>query len=552
MSILQKKVLINMEQLAKNQIHSAVITGYTSEGAGVCRIGGRAVFVPGALEGEKCRVRILKVTGSAVYGRLEELISASPERIEPDCPVYGRCGGCGLLHMSYNEEKRFKLARVNDAILRIGGLDLHIDEIIAAEGRQSYRNKTIYNVSAGPVSGFFRRRTHEVIAIDRCGIQPACFDRAAAAVRSWMARENIPAYDEKTGRGCVRHIFTRCGFASGELQLTLVIAYPLRKHEKSLIEAVTAACPELKSLVLCLNKTQGNTVLRGEFRTVWGKDTISDRLCGLEFELSPLSFYQINPVQAEKLYMRALEYASPDGLGTVLDLYCGAGTISLCLARGAKHVIGAEIVPEAVENARRNAVRNGVDNVEFICGDAGQAAKQLEAAGIRPDAIVVDPPRKGLSPDVIEAAAAMSPERIVYVSCDPGTLARDMRLFAEKGWLPAAGTAVDMFPGTHHIETVCLLSKLQSKEHIEIEVKMDEMDLTSAESKATYDEIKAYVLEKHDLKVSSLYISQIKRKCGLAVGQNYNLSKKENAEVPQCPLEKESAIINALRYFQMI
>lgn len=448
-----------MEQLAKNQIHTAVITCYTSEGAGVCRIGGRAVFVPGALEGEECRVRILKVTGSAVYGKLEELISASTERIVPECAVYGKCGGCGLLHMSYDEEKRFKLARVNDAISRIGGLDFHIDEIIAAEGRSSYRNKTIYNVSAGPVSGFFRRRTHDVVAVERCGIQPGCFDRAAAAVRSWMVSEGISAYDEKTGQGCVRHIFTRFGFSSGELQLTLVIAHPLRKHEKTLIRAVTSACPELKSLVLCLNKTRGNTVLKGELRTIWGSDTISDRLCGLEFELSPFSFYQINPIQAEKLYMRALEYASPDGLGTVLDLYCGAGTISLCLARGAERVIGAEIVPDAVENARQNAVKNGVDNAEFICGDAGQAAKKLEAAGIKPDAIVVDPPRKGLSPDVIEAATAMAPERIVYVSCDPGTLARDMKLFAEKGWLPAKGTAVDMFPGTAHVETIVLLQR---------------------------------------------------------------------------------------------
>ncbi len=448
-----------MEQLAKNQIHTAAVTGYTSEGAGVCRIGGRAVFVPGALEGEECRVRIVKVTGSAVYGKLEELVSASPARVEPDCGVYGKCGGCGLLHMSYDEEKRFKLARVNDAISRIGGLDFYIDEIIAAEGRNSYRNKTIYNVASGPVSGFFRRRTHDVVAVEHCGIQPECFDRAAAAVRRWMSENNIPAYDEKTGRGCVRHIFTRCGFSSGELQLTLVIAHPLRKHEKSLIEAVTVACPELKSLVLCLNKTQGNTVLKGDLRTIWGRGTIHDRLCGLDFELSPFSFYQINPVQAEKLYMRALEYASPDGLGTVLDLYCGAGTISLCLARGAKRVIGAEIVPEAVENARQNAIKNGVANAEFICGDAGHAAQELEAAGIKPDAIVVDPPRKGLSPDVIEAAAAMAPERIVYISCDPGTLARDLKLFYEKGWRPVKGTAVDMFPGTAHVETVVLLSR---------------------------------------------------------------------------------------------
>lgn len=457
--LLNLRVPDNMEKLEKNQIHSAVITGYTSEGAGVCRIGGRAVFVPGALSGEDCRVRIVKVSSSAVYGKLEEVIAPSPERTAPDCPVYGKCGGCGLLHMSMEEEKRFKLARVNDAIEHIAGLDFRIDELIAADSRQAYRNKTIYNVAPGPVSGFFRRRTHSVVPIERCGIQPACFDRAAEAVRGWMRKYDIPAFDEASGRGCVRHIFTRFGFATGELQLTLVVAHPLRGHEKTLTEAVAAACPELKSLVVCLNKSHGNTVLQGTLKTIWGSSTISDRLCGLEFELSPFSFYQVNPAQAERLYMRALEFASPDGLGTVLDLYCGAGTISLCLARGAKRVIGAEIVPEAIENARQNAVRNGIENAEFICGDAGQAAQQLESSGIRPDAIVVDPPRKGLSPEVIEACSAMSPERIVYVSCDPGTLARDLKLFAERGWMPRSGAAVDMFPGTAHVETVVLLSR---------------------------------------------------------------------------------------------
>ncbi len=451
-----------MEKLEKNKIYTAAVTGYTSQGMGVCRIGGRAVFVPGTLSGEQCRVRILKATASAVYGKAEEILLPSPERRVPDCPVYGKCGGCALLHMSYDEELRLKLVRVNDAIERIGGLDFRVDEIIPANGRTAYRNKTIYNVADGPVSGFFRRRTHEVVAVDRCAIQPECSDRAAAAVREWMRAAGVSAYDEKTGLGCVRHIFTRYGFATGELQITLVTAQPLGKNEKSLICSVSAACPELGSLVLCLNKTRGNTVLAGELRTLWGSDTIRDRLCGLEFELSPFSFYQVNPVQAEKLYTRALEYASPDGLGTVLDLYCGAGTISLCLARGAKRVIGAEIVPEAVENARQNALKNGITNAEFICGDAGQAAVMLQARGIRPEAVVVDPPRKGLSAEVIDAAAAMRPERIVYVSCDPGALARDMRLLAEKGYLPSKGTAVDMFPGTNHIECVILMAKVQN------------------------------------------------------------------------------------------
>lgn len=450
-----------MDCLSKNQIHEAVITGYTSEGQGVCRISGRAVFIPGVLAGERCLVRILKVGSSAVYGKLEKLITASAERIDPDCPAFGKCGGCGLLHMSYEEEKRFKLSRVNDAFARIAGLDFRIEEIIGARTRCGYRNKTIFNVAPGPVYGFYRPRSHDVIPAYSCAVQPECANRAADAVMHWMRENDIPAYDEATGNGCVRHIFTRLGFASGEMQLTLVVAHPLRKHEKTLVSKLTESCPELKSIIVCLNKTSSNTVLTGETHTVWGSDVIRDSLCGLNFELSPFSFYQINPMQTEKLYNRALCYASPNGLGTVLDLYCGAGTISLCLARGAKYVIGAEIVPEAVDNARRNAQHNGISNVEFICGDAGEAAKSLEARGIRPDAIVVDPPRKGLSADVITSAAAMGPARIVYVSCDPGTLARDLRHFAELGYAPVQGCSVDMFPGTRHVETVVLLTRTE-------------------------------------------------------------------------------------------
>ena len=302
---------------------------------------------------------------------------------------------------------------------------------------------------------------------------------------------------------------------------------------------------------LHLSISRVNTVLAGDFHTLWGRDFIRDSLCGIVYELAPQAFYQINPPQAEKLYEKAVEYAAPEGR-TVLDMYCGAGTISLFLARSAKRVIGAEIIPEAVENARENAHRNGTENADFICADASEAAEKFLREGVRPEAIVVDPPRRGMEEAAVRALCGMTPERIVYVSCNPATLARDICVFNDCGYALRRAEAVDMFPRTAHVETVCLLSKLQSKEHIEIEVKMDELDLTSAESKATYDEIKAYVLEKHGLKVSSLYISQVKRKCGLDVGQNYNLSKKEDAKVPQCPPEKEAAIMDALKHFQMI
>jgi 23S rRNA (uracil1939-C5)-methyltransferase len=543
-----------MEALAKNQIHTSVVTGYSSEGYGVCRICSRAVFVPGVLMGEEVRVHIVKVTSSAVFGKAEEIVSPSPERQSVPCPVHGKCGGCTLLHMSYEEELRFKLARVNDVIARVGGLEFTVPEIVGAPSREGYRNKTIYNVAAGPVSGFFRQRSHDVIPVERCHIQPECSDRACAAVREWMAQFGVSAYDEKAHTGCVRHVFARYAFATGEMQVTLVVCdKPNKKALEALPERVLGACPELKSLVLCRNTTRGNTVLNGTLTTLWGKDTITDRLCGLEFELSPFSFYQINPVQAEKLYNRALEYAAPEGLGTVLDLYCGAGTISLCLARGAQRVIGAEIVADAVADARRNAERNGIKNAEFICADAGMAAQELARRGIRPDAIVVDPPRKGLSAEVIDAAVSMQPERIVYVSCDPATLARDMKIFAQKGYTPQKATAFDLFPATRHVETVVLLSKgeIDSKK-IRVEFSLEDLDTSGLQRGATYGQIKERVLEQTGLKVSSLYIAQVKQKCGIIERENYNKPKSEDARQPQCPLEKEAAIMDALKHFGMI
>ena len=323
-------------------------------------------------------------------------------------------------------------------------------------------------------------------------------------------------------------------------------------REEELVRRIRAACPETVGIVLNTNTRDTNVVLGDTYRTLWGEDALEDTLCGLTFRLSIPAFYQVNRAQAERLYGKAAELAGLTGRETVLDLYCGAGTITLCLAKHAQRVIGGEIVPEAIDNARENARRNGVANAEFFCGDAGEIAAHLASEDLRPDVVVVDPPRKGLGEEVIAAVAGMAPERVVYVSCDPATLARDVKRFSALGYAAARAVAVDMFPRTRHVETVVLLSKLNTKQHIEVELNLDELDLTAAESKATYDEIKAYVLEKYGLKVSSLYISQVKRKCGLEVGQNYNLSKKEDAKVPQCPPEKEAAIMEALRHFQMI
>ncbi|NCC68422.1 MAG: 23S rRNA (uracil(1939)-C(5))-methyltransferase RlmD [Clostridia bacterium] len=450
-----------MDELRKNQTYTAEITGYTSSGAGVARICGRAVFVDFAIFGELWEILIVKVSASAVYGKGIRLIRPSPERREPECPAFGKCGGCDLMHMSYDEELRLKLMQVNDAIRHVGGLDFEIGEILGAENIFRYRNKSIYNFAEDggrAVAGFFRERTHDVVPVGDCLIQTELSSRCSAALCEFMNDSGIPVYDEVSGKGLIRRLFTRSSLKYPNFVAVIVAAGGLGKHTATLVDALRKACPELNGIVLCINKTRGNTVLDGAFHTLWGSEFIVDELCGLKFEISPMSFFQINPKQAEKLYDRAVNYACPDG-GTVLDLYCGAGTISLCLARKAEKVYGAEIVEQAVENARINARENGIENAEFFLGDAGEAAEMFEKAGVKPDAVVVDPPRKGLSAQVIDSVAAMSPERVVYVSCDPGTLARDMKLFAEKGYVPKSGAAVDMFPRTAHVETIVGLYK---------------------------------------------------------------------------------------------
>ncbi len=448
-----------MKELKKNQLHTVDITGWSSDGAGVCRVCGRAVFVKGAIPGELWTIRILKVSNTAVYAKGEELLKASPERIEPDCSCFSKCGGCALRHVSYKAELDFKLERVNEAYARIGKLPLRAESIIGAENTIGYRNKAIYAISNTPCYGFFRPHSHDIIAVENCLIQHPASDRAAKAVCAFMTENNIPAYDEESGKGIVRHVFTRFGMRSGEMLITVVAAKGFGAKTNGLVEALRKACPEAVGIILNVNKSRGNTVLAGDFHTLWGCSTMHDTLCELDFELSPMSFYQINPAQTEKLYGKALEFASPDGKGLVLDLYCGAGTISLCLAKGADRVIGAEIVPEAVENAKANARRNGIDNVEFICADAGKAADELAKRGTRPDAVVLDPPRKGLSEEVIQAVCSMEPDRVVYVSCNVATQARDLALFEQLGYRAVKAVAVDLFPRTHHVETVVLLSK---------------------------------------------------------------------------------------------
>ena len=539
-------------ELAKNQEHTVTIEGYGEGGMGVARIDGRVVFVHGALRGEKCRVLILKTLKSVAFAKVLEVLEPSSERITPDCPYFPRCGGCTYRHIRYEEELRLKKQRVQDNLSRIGGSDVTVEEILGARDTLRYRNKAQYPVSKDGAVGFYRARTHEVIECEHCLLVKPVADAAAEALREYMQSCRVAGYDEKTGRGLVRHLYIRSNAAGESLVCVLVNGDKLPKEDR-LVTLLRDACQKCTGIVLGTNTKKGNVILGDRYRTLWGSDRLEDTLCGKTFRLSVPSFYQVNRVQAERLYAKAIEFAGLTGQETVLDLYCGAGTITLALSDHAKKVLGAEIVPEAIDDARENAARNGVKNAEFFCGDASDVAKKLARENLRPDVITVDPPRKGLAADVVESIAEMQPGRVVYVSCDSATMARDVKRLADLGYTAQRACAVDMFPRADHVETVVLLSKgeVDSKK-IRVEFSLEDMDMSEFQDGATYTQIKDYVLEHSGLKVSNLYISQIKRKCGIEVGKNYNLPKSEDSRQPLCPPEKEKAIREAFKYFGMI
>ena len=450
-----------MAELAKNQLYPAVITGYTAEGLGVARIHGQVVFVHGGVRGERCTVRILKVLKNIAYARVEEILERSPARREPDCPHYPACGGCDFRHISYAEELEAKRQRVEDALRRVGGAELPVEEILAAPTVDGYRNKAQFPVSPEGLAGFYRARSHQVIPALDCRLQAPQAGAVAGAVEAYLRAFSVPAYDERTGRGLLRHIYVRTS-REGRALVCLVVNGEALPHEKELVRRIRAACPDTVGVMLNVNTRDTNAVLGDAYRTLWGEDALTDELCGLTFRLSAPAFYQVNRDQAERLYGKAVEFAGLTGRETVLDLYCGAGTITLAMARYAGRVIGAEIVPEAIANARENARRNGMENAEFFCGDAGAIAKKLAEERLRPDVIVVDPPRKGLGEEVAPVIASMDPERIVYVSCDPGTLARDVKRFSEQGYRAVRAAAADLFPRTRHVETIVLLQRENS------------------------------------------------------------------------------------------
>lgn len=544
--------------LAKNQCYEMTCESFGQDAQGVCRQDGIAVFVPGLLPGERARVRIVKPEKRYAFGRIEELLEKSPNRAEPFCPIYKRCGGCVCQHMTYETSLAFKRRQVQDLLERVGGLSIEVPPVLGMAHPFGYRNKGAYpvaQVGGAPACGFFAPRSHDLVPLPQngCAIQGEDSAKATQAVLAWMRQNNVPAYDELTGRGLVRHIMTR-STTHGELMVVLVVTRADIPKAGQLIELLKAAVSGLCSICLSINSRRTNVILGTDIRVLWGKDTMEDTLCGLRFSVSPLSFFQVNPAQTEKLYGLALEYAGLTGSETVVDAYCGAGTISLLLAQKAKKVIGIEIVPEAIQNANENAVRNHIENAEFRVGATEDLLPRLIADGLRPDVIVLDPPRKGCDPAVLDAIIAAAPKRVVYVSCGAPTLARDAKLLAEGGYTAEKVQCVDMFCWTGAVETVMVLSKLSDAEHININLDMSELDVTPAEShtSATYDEIKAHVKEHTGLTVSTLNIAQVKRKCGIIERECYNKAKSDNAKQPQCPVDKEKAIEDALKHFQMI
>ena len=450
-----------MADIRKNTVHTLDITGYTAEGMGVARLEGRVVFIPRTIRGERWRVRLEKVNKNVAWGRGVELLAASPERVEPDCPLYGKCGGCQFRHMAYGEELRAKRQRIADALERVGHVSLDMPEVLGTEEPLRYRNKVQLPVCRGKQGlsvGYYRSRSHDVLDAPDCLLQPEAVTRLRGAFKRWMEEYEVSAYDEGTGEGLVRHLYVRTN-SRGESLVCVVANGERLPHSGALVDALRRTESGLGGVVLNVNTRDTNVILGEQYITLWGRDWLEEELCQLKFRLSVPSFFQINRMQTERLYGIALDFAQLTGKETVLDLYCGIGTISLALAQRAGRVIGAEIVPQAIEDAKENARRNHITNAEFFCGDAGAVAQKLANEGVRPQVICVDPPRKGLSPEVPAVLAGMAPERIVYVSCDPATLARDVNCFGRLGYRVVKGQGVDLFPGTAHVETVVGLQR---------------------------------------------------------------------------------------------
>ena len=546
--------------LQKNQILTLCIEQLSSDGSGVAHSpDGETVFVPGAAPGDEADVRIVKDCKRYAFGILDHLRTPSPDRIPVDCAVAGPCGGCSLRHLDYTAELRAKQENVTDAFRRIGGLDVPVLDICPSPEVDRYRNKVQFPVgldkNGNPCIGFYAGRTHRIVPCPDCKLQPGVLNDIGNALCRFFAENGIQPYNEETGRGLVRHIFLRRGAHSGQIMVCLVCTRLNFPHAEALCTRLREQFADIATILLNVNSKNTNVILGTETHTLYGPGYIEDTLCGVPVQLGPLSFYQVNTLAAERLYGIAAQYAqlTPDDL--LLDLYCGMGTIGLSMVDHCRELVGVEIVPEAIESAKANAARMG-DAVAakscFFCADAGQAATRLAAEGLHPDVVMLDPPRKGCDEATLSAVVRMAPRRVVYVSCNPATAARDAAWLEQNGYHAEKVQPVDLFPRTKHCEAVLLLTKLNVDRHVEVEVSMDELDVTAAESKATYDQIRDYVWEHHQLKVSNLYIAQVKEKCGIKKRENYNKPKSNYNRQPRCPSEKETAIRDALKFYKII
>ena len=558
--------------MKKDDVIEVKIEDMGVDGEGIGKADGITLFIKDAVIGDVVQAKIMKMKKSYGYARLLEVLTPSPYRVEPKCPVSRPCGGCQLQALSYDKQLEFKENKVRNNLKRIGGFtDIPMEPIAGMKEPYHYRNKAQFPIGRDKdgklTAGFYAARTHSLIPVDECYLGAKINEPILGKILQIMEQEHIEPYDEKTHTGLVRHILIRFGFTTKEIMVCFILNGKKLPKQEKFIAALTEI-PGMTSISVNRNEKDTNVIMGEKTITIWGSDYITDYIGDIKYQISPQSFYQVNPAQTKVLYEKALEYAGLTGTETVWDLYCGIGTISLFLAQKAKKVFGVEIVPQAIADAKKNAALNDITNVDFFVGKAEEVypsyvSEHKEEA--KAEVIVVDPPRKGCEESLLSTIVSMAPERIVYVSCDSATLARDLKYLCGHGYELKRVQAVDQFCQTGHCETVVLLSKgakdpvdlcsarteverrMVDSRKVKVDFSLEDMDLSEFKGKATYEQIKAYVLEQTGLKVSSLYIAQIKKKCGLDVGENFNLAKSENARQPQCTPEKEDAIMQAFR-----
>ncbi|HEO0311312.1 TPA: 23S rRNA (uracil(1939)-C(5))-methyltransferase RlmD [Streptococcus agalactiae] len=542
--------------LHKNDIIETEISDISHEGMGIAKVDGFVFFVENALPGEIIQMRVLKLRKRIGYGKVEEYLTTSPHRNEGLDYTYLRTGIADLGHLTYEQQLLFKQKQVADNLYKIAHIsDVLVEPTLGMTIPLAYRNKAqvpVRRVDGQLETGFFRKNSHTLVSIEDYLIQEKEIDALINFTRDLLRKFDVKPYDEEQQSGLIRNLVVRRGHYTGQLMLVLVTTRPKIFRIDQMIEKLVSAFPSVVSIMQNINDRNSNVIFGKEFRTLYGSDTIEDQMLGNTYAISAQSFYQVNTEMAEKLYQKAIDFSDLNSEDIVIDAYSGIGTIGLSVAKQVKHVYGVEVVEKAVSDAKENATRNGITNSTYVADSAENAMAKWLKEGIKPTVIMVDPPRKGLTESFVYSAAQTKADKITYISCNSATMARDIKLFEELGYHLVKIQPVDLFPMTHHVETVALLSKLDVDKHIDVEIKLDELDLTSAESKATYAQIKEYILEKFNLKVSTLYIAQIKRKCGIELREHYNKSKKDKQVIPQCTPEKEEAIMDALRHFKMI